>query len=323
MIRLGILGGADIAYRMFLPAIKKLDNIKCVCIASKNRETREKFRKDFGIPVVPSYEEIINNLDIDAVYVPLPPAMHYKWGKLALEKGKHVFLEKPSTTDFIYTKELVDLADQNNLALHENYMFEFHSQLKEIQDILDSGRIGKVRLYRCSFGFPKRQENDFRYSKALGGGALMDAGGYVVKLATLLLGDSIKVCAIQKQADLNYEVDIFDSVMFSNKDGMSFQGSFGMDCQYQCSLEVWGSIGKLSTNRIFTAPSDFEPTVIIENKNAQEIIKLSADMQFKHSIEVFVRAIENMGVRSHIKENMLLQSKLVSELKNLVERVND
>jgi len=323
MIRLGIVGGADIAYRMFLPAIKELPEIKCIGVASNNKEKRERFIKDYDISVFSSYEEIIENPEIDAIYIPLPPALHYKWAKLALENNKHVFLEKPSTTDYILTEKLVALADKYDLVLHENYMFQYHSQLQEIKNIIDSGRIGKVRLYKSSFGFPKRNVSDFRYSKALGGGALMDAGGYVVKLATLLLGDTIKVCSAQKQVDAEYEVDIFDSVMFSNDEGLVFQGSFGMDCHYQCGLEIWGSKGKLSTNRIFTAPAGYTPYVVIEDKDGVETVQLKADMHFKHSIEEFCIAIGNVNVRTEIKKGLLLQSKLVSEINHIMEGENE
>ena len=152
MIRFGILGGADIAYKMFLPAMKELGFLDRISIASNNPEKRDRFVRDFGIRTLPSYEDIINDQDIDAVYIPLPPALHYQWAKAALKMGKHVFLEKPSTTDLKYTKELVEIADRYDLALQENYMFQFHSQMDTIKNIVDSGRIGKVRMYKGSFG---------------------------------------------------------------------------------------------------------------------------------------------------------------------------
>lgn len=319
MIKIGILGGADIAFRMFMPALEEVEGIECAGVASNNKDRRVKFEKEYGVKTYDSYEEILNDSSIDAVYVPLPPALHYKWAKMALEKGKHVFLEKPSTIDYKLSEELVKIADKKDLVLQENYMFQYHSQIEEIKKIISSERIGKVRLIKGSFGFPKRGENDFRYNKELGGGALMDAGGYVIKLATLLLGDSIKLCSAQKQLDENYDVDIFDSVMFKNKDGLTYQGSFGMDCHYQCSLEVWGSTGKLFTNRIFTAPAGFIPKVIIEDKNGQEEIELKEDKHFKHSIEHFYMAISDKEERDKMKKALLLQSKLVTEVREKME----
>lgn len=315
MIRIGILGGAEIAFRMFIPALNEVEGIECAGLASNNIEKRDMFKKKYNIETYTSYEEIINNKSIDAVYIPLPPALHYKYAKMALEKGKHVFLEKPSTINYKLSNELVDIANKKDLVLQENYMFQYHSQIQEIKSMIYSGVIGKIRLIKSSFGFPKRSENDFRYNKSLGGGALMDVGGYVTKLATLLLGKSIKVCNAEMQIDSEYEVDILDSVTFSNKDGLSLQGSFGMDCYYQCSLEFWGSQGKLFTNRIFTAPPGFVPTVILENKEGQKIIELKSDNHFKKSIEQFCKAIIYKEERISMKEDLLLQSKLIEEIR--------
>ncbi|MGM9978887.1 MAG: Gfo/Idh/MocA family protein [Clostridium sp.] len=322
MFKIGILGGADIAYKMFIPALNKIDNIKCIGIASNTKEKREKFLREYNIPIFSTYEEIINNSNIDGVYIPLPPTLHYKWAKLALENGKHVFLEKPSTINYNLTKELVELSNKNNLVLFENYMFQYHSQLEKIMSIISSGQLGKIRLYKSSFGFPKRAAEDFRYNKDLGGGALLDAGGYVVKLATLLLGKSIKVLSAESQKDDNYDVDIFDSVMFANDEGTVLQGSFGMDCQYQCNLEVWGSKAKLSTGRIFTAPDEFEPTIIIEEGSEKVKIKLKSDNHFKKSIEHFLSAIENKDEEKSIKDALLLQSRLVSQVSSIMEGEN-
>ena len=315
MIKLGILGGADIAYRMFMPAVNEMDNIICAGVASNNSERRKRFEEKYNVTTFNSYQEIICNSEIDAVYIPLPPSEHYKWAKMALENNKHVFLEKPSTTSYELSKDLVELSNKNNLVLHENYMFQYHSQLDEINKIIESGVIGKVRLYRGSFGFPKRDKNDFRYNKELGGGALMDAGGYVTKLATLLLGKSIKVCAAQTQNDSDYSVDIFDSVLFKNDEGLTFQGSFGMDCHYKCELEVWGSKGRIQTGRIFTAPVGYVPSVIIEDNEGQRIVKLKDDCHFKHSIEHFCIAIDDNNEKEKLKESIILQAKLIETIK--------
>lgn len=315
MLKVGILGGADIAFRMFMPALMEVEYAECVGVASNNEEKRNRFNKQYGVNTYNSYEEIIENKNIDAIYIPLPPALHYKYAKLALEAGKHVLLEKPSTTDYELSKELVDIAKRNNLVIQENYMFQYHSQVEEIKKIISSGRIGKVRLFKSSFGFPRRGENDFRYNKELGGGALMDVGGYITKLATILLGKSIKVCTAEMQLDSNYEVDILDTVTFTNDEGLAFQGSFGMDCYYQCSLEVWGSKGKLMTNRIFTAPVGFNPIVKIEDVEGEEIIELKDDKHFKNSIKHFCEAITDEKQSNTMKADLLLQSKLVSEIR--------
>ena len=192
-MRIGILCPSEIAYRRFLPALRIVDNAVLVGVGvntpkerygstlpgeaavlamlAAEREKANNMVSEYNGRLFDSYEEIISSPEIEAIYIPLPPALHYKWAKKALENGKHVLIEKPSTIFFADTKELIEIANKNALALHENYMFVFHNQLDAIEDIVKSGEIGDVRLYRISFGFPRRAANDFRYNKALGGGA--------------------------------------------------------------------------------------------------------------------------------------------------------
>ena len=158
-----------------------------------------------------NYNELLSSADIDAVYIPLPPALHFKWAKMALENGKHVLLEKPFTTSLSDTEELIRIAKEKNLAVHENYMFSYHTQLDWIKNKVSEGVIGDIRLIRIDFGFPFRGANDFRYNKALGGGALLDCGGYTIKLATMFLGDTAEVKTSQLNYKEGFEVDIYGS----------------------------------------------------------------------------------------------------------------
>lgn len=286
-IRLGILGTSEIAFRRFLPALKKCDSIEYVGVASRNIEKTEPFIEEYGGRGYNGYEELLCDENIDAVYIPLPSALHYQWAKKALEAGKHVFLEKPFTTRLEDTRSLIALAKEKNLALHENYMFQYHSQIQEIKDIVKSGKIGEIRLYKIAFGFPFRGNNDFRYNKELGGGALLDCGGYTVKLASLLLGESAKVDAFMLNKKDGFEVDIYGSATISNDIGEVAQISFGMDNSYKCELEIWGSEGTIYTNRILTAPEGFEPVATIKMAKSEEDIHLKSDDSFYKSILSF------------------------------------
>lgn len=317
MIRIGIIGCAEIAYRRFMPAAKQVDSVKIVGVAEEYApEKLDTFCKTYDIEQMRSYEDLITRNDIDAVYIPQPPAFHYKWAKKALEAGKHVLIEKPSTTSYDESKALVDIANDRNLTIHENYMFQYHSQIKEIKDILSSGLIGDIRLIRGDFGFPLREKNDFRYVKGLGGGALLDAGGYTIKLATLFLGKNIRLLHSFSSSLEGYEVDMYGSLMLTNEDNMVYQASYGMDNSYRCSLNIWGNKGELTTNRIFTAPFDFEPEIIIKTEDGVKTVRCKKDDSFRHSIESFVHEIDNHAARKEMYSQILLQAKLVDEVKD-------
>ena len=330
VIKTGIICPSEIAFRRFLPAITQCDTFQYagVAVASSEEwfgekenvrkgeyEKAERFVQRYGGKIYDSYAELIMSPEIDAVYLPLPPALHFKWAKKALENGKHIFLEKPSTTSADDTRELLEIAREKGLAVHENYMFQFHKQIEEIQDIVKGGKIGDVRLYRIAFGFPQRQKNDFRYNKELGGGALLDCGGYTIKLASMLLGKTAQL----KYSNLNYtdefDVDIYGSAAMVNDDGVTAQLSFGMDNSYKCELEVWGSKGSVRTGRILTAPDGFEPTAEVTVGNETETVKLSADDTFKKSIEKFLKCVSDEEQREENYKAILRQAELVEEVK--------
>lgn len=335
-IRIGIICPSDIAFRRFLPSLTGEKDFTYVGVAvadksewngdvadeviAKEIKKAEKFAETYGGNVYTGYKALIKSNDIDAIYLPLPPALHYKWAKLALEEGKHVFVEKPSTVSYETSKLLTALAKEKKLALHENYMFQYHSQITEIKKMIENGEIGKVHSYHAKFGFPMRAQNDFRYNKALGGGALLDAGGYVIKLATKLLGENLTILASTMKEYNDMNVDMYGSYMFKNEKEEVFVGEYGMDCEYQCSLSVWGSKGILSTDRIFTAPDNLKPIVQVLHDGVTNKIELQADSHFKKSIRKFYEAVNNEIIREKIYQEIEKQAELVERARILSGR---
>lgn len=341
MIRIGIICPSEIAFRRFMPALKKAENeivfagigyaspeewfgdiSKISSESIKEQQEREcakaqTFIDAYGGKIYPGYKALIESKDVDAIYLPLPPALHYKWAKLALENGKHVFVEKPSTTCLADTDSLIEIASRKGLALHENYMFIFHDQLKALDDVVKSGEIGDVRLYRISFGFPLRAKNDFRYNKALGGGALLDAGGYTMKYAYYLLGDTAKVVTAQVNNIEGFEVEMFGSCTMVNDEGLTAQLAFGMDNDYKCEVEIWGSKGTITSNRILTAPEGFVPTYTIKKNQDFETRELPADDAFLKSIQRFIACVNDNSIRFNNYELLQKQERLVEDFKIL------
>lgn len=342
MIRIGIICPSEIAFRRFMPALQKAsDKIQFAGIAYsspeewfgdiskispeaiKEQQERESnkaqtFIDAFGGKIYKGYQTLIESKDIDAIYLPLPPALHFKWAKMALENGKHVFVEKPSTCYFKDTQKLVEIATTKGLALHENYMFVFHNQITELQNIMTSGeQLGTPRLIRIAFGFPRRAASDFRYNKALGGGALLDAGGYTLKLASLLLGETTKLTTAQVSYEPGFEVEIAGSATMVNDDGLAAQVAFGMDNDYHCDIEVWGSKGTLTSNRILTAPVGCIPTYTLKQNQEYNKYDFSEDDAFLKSINKFVACCSDNRERINNYGVLLRQSKFVDEFRHL------
>jgi len=333
-MKIGVLCPSEIAYRRFMPALNECQGLfEYVGVAyasrdewmgNENIETQietergkaKLFQKEYGGRVFEGYTNLLTS-EIDCVYIPLPPALHFQWGELALRQGKHLFLEKPFTTSLEDTSALISLAEDRSLAVHENYMFQFHTQINNICDEIDDGTIGDVRLIRINFGFPFRGKDDFRYNKVLGGGALLDCGGYTIKLASMVLGGDVVVTGATLNSPDGFDVDIFGSAVLKNDKGMVAQIAFGMDNDYRCSLDIWGSHGSLFTNRILTAPKGYAPILQINRGNETDAKELEQDDTFKKSIHYFYKCINNEGQRQDSYSSIKLQAGLMDDFLRL------
>ena len=335
MMRIGIICPSEIAFRRFLPALKQCGDFESAGVAVANKSefagaTDEvliiekskaaSFINEYGGKVYDGYQTMIDDASIDAIYLPLPPGLHYQWVKRVLLSGKHALVEKPCTTSLKNTETLVAIAVEKQLALHENYMFTFHRQMGQIRDIIDSGQLGEIRLYRMDFGFPMRAKTDFRFNKALGGGALLDCAGYTMRCASFFLGQTARLVCGMKKSIKGFEVDVYGSATMSNEEGVTAQLSWGMDNNYRCSLDVWGSKGSLYTDRIMTAPAGYTPHATIKLGNDEPFtIALDADDAFKKSIEHFLSCTRDNQTRLSNYEQILHQAELIDQFNNLLE----
>ena len=205
--------------------------------------------------------------------------------------------------------------------LFENFQFRFHSQLKYILDIVNSGKLGELRCVRSSFGFPPFPDKDnIRYQKELGGGALLDAGAYPIKISQILLGEKLNVSASTLSVDKERGVDIWGGAFLKQGNGDLFSEiAFGFDHFYQCNVEIWGSNGKLSTNRIFTAKPGFKPEIIIETSEGKELITLDSDNHFKNMLDHFYNLCVDATDRQEEYRQNINQARLISEMKEKAE----
>lgn len=335
MIRIGVLAPSEIAFRRFVPAVKKSSIVEYVGVACASAKEwnenscdteiipvelakAERFQDTFGGKVFRSYRAMLESTDIDAVYVPLPPGLHYRWGQEVIDSGKHLLMEKPFSDSYAHTTKLIDRAIKKNVAVHENFAFVYHKQIEEIRKLIADGVLGELRLIRTAFGFPYRGESDFRYHRSMGGGALLDCGGYPTRLAHLLLGTDSHVATAALSSAKGHDVDVFGSATLINDDNLTAQISFGMDNSYKCELEIWGSKGVLQTPRIFTPTAEMSTVIHLKTDDTHEIV-IQPDDQFLHSAEFFAECIRNSEKRRQRIDEILRQSKLMEEIRRLAE----
>ncbi len=255
-LRFGVLGCAGIARRRVLPAMAAADGVELTAVASRSAARAADTAARHGARPVTGYAALLRDPAVDAVYVPLPAALHAEWVAAALAAGKHVLAEKPLTCDPAQTRALLAGARRRGLVLRENVMFVHHGQHAVVRKLIADGEIGDVRALHAQFTIPAPADGDIRYDPALGGGALADIGLYPVRAAVHLLGTGLAVAGAVLSRGAGHRVGTAGAALLRRADGATAQLTFGMDHAYRSRYEVWGSrAGSPSTG-----PSPRPPT---------------------------------------------------------------
>ena len=187
-VRIGILGTGHVA-REFLAAIQQSARVRVVAIASRHYPTAEAFARTFGVDrVYPNYEALVLSQEVEAVYVALPNSLHAEWAINAATSSKHVLCEKPLGTSLAEVRCMANAARRNRIVLLEAFPYYFQPQMLELLRRIKLGEIGMVHIVQASMGFTVDDRCNIRFSSALGGGALLDAGSYAVSIARRAIG---------------------------------------------------------------------------------------------------------------------------------------
>jgi NDP-hexose-3-ketoreductase len=314
-INIGILGCAKIADRSFIPAIKLLpEYYNLVAIAGRNKEKTNQFAEKFNCTPIYSYDEIIQNNQIDAIYIPLPTGLHNEWVNKALKKGKHVYSEKSLAFNLNDANLMLFNAEVRNLVLMEGYMFQYHKQITTLKNLLKNKIIGEPRSYISRFGFPPLEKNNFRYDNKIGGGALFDAAGYTIRGLQFILGSDFELKTADIHYDDNLKTSIFGNIYLSNSKQIGALLSFGFDNFYQCNIQIWGEKGIITLPRAFTANESFNPEIIIETKDKIDKIVIEKDNHFKNALVCFHNAIFKPELNLILKDQILQQYKIIDKI---------
>ncbi|MCP5196272.1 MAG: Gfo/Idh/MocA family oxidoreductase [Gammaproteobacteria bacterium] len=317
VINIGVMGCANVAERLVIPAIKGLpDQFHLEAVASRSVAKAKCFADQFDCSAYDSYEKLLHDDNIAALYIPLPTGLHAQWIMRALEMGKHVYAEKSIAATFAQAQVMVKAARKYDLALMEGYMFQYHKQHQHIKQIVRSGIIGEIRHFASSFGFPPLDPANFRYDKNIGGGALLDAAGYTVRAAFFLLERDLEVQGATMHYDSN-GTSMYGSAFLADRNGLGAAVSFGFDNAYQCNYQLWGSKGKLTANKAFTPKPNQVPTFTLETNNDQEIIQSFPDDHFARAMQEFHSIIHQDSKRTKHFSEILSQSKALNDIEDL------
>ncbi|MDQ3723989.1 MAG: Gfo/Idh/MocA family oxidoreductase [Actinomycetota bacterium] len=281
-----MLSTARIGARL-VEGASKTDSADIVAVASRDMATAQAFADAHGIPRAHgSYEALLADAAIDAVYIPLPNSMHADWTVRALQAGKHVLCEKPMDRRPEQVERAFDVAEQHGLVLSEAFMWRHNPQTRSLRDLLDAGAIGAVRLVRACFSFVLAGDVDVRLDPTLHGGGLMDVGCYCVSGARLVAGEPVSVSAQVVTGPTGVDMRLSGLLRFDGE--VLGVIDCGLDIYRRGELEVVGAEGRILLSDPWHA---IGPQIVVERGFEREIVEVDAADSFTLELEDAAAAI--------------------------------
>jgi predicted dehydrogenase len=260
-LRFGILSTADIARKKVIPGMRTADRVEVVAIASRDGATAERVAAELGISRSHgSYEALLADPEVDAVYIPLPNHLHLEWTLAAANAGKHVLCEKPLALTADEAQRMVDACDASGVRLMEAFMYRLHPTWVAVRELVESGRIGRLRAVQSWFSYFNDDAGNIRNVIEYGGGALMDIGCYSINLSRMLFdGEPTNVQAALVRDPVT-RVDVLTSAILEFDEGHA-TFTCAIRAEDDQRVEIYGSEGRISVGIPFNIPPD-RPTQV-------------------------------------------------------------
>ncbi|MBS1229593.1 MAG: oxidoreductase, Gfo/Idh/MocA family [Proteobacteria bacterium] len=304
-IQWGVLGCARIARLQVIPAIRRCANARLAAVASRDPAKLAEFQSLFGAagPFTghASYDALIDDPAIDAVYLPLPNALHREWAIRAMRCGKHVLCEKPLALDSHEAQEMVDTARECGVLLMEAFMYRYTDRLRQITEVLDSGVLGKILSVNSTFRFLLDREHTIKEDAALGGGAMYDVGCYPLNLISLIAG--AEPVSVAVECDQRHGVDVNLSALLRYEDGLIASLHCGFNAFGRMHSEIIGSQGMLLAPDTFL---DDAGVLALHGNDGCKLIAVAESDRYGEEIRDFSNAIlENRAPKLKLDESMI------------------
>lgn len=309
-VKWGVLGAAKIAVEKVIPGMQKGGWCDIVAIASRDAENAAHAAAKLGIAKsYGSYENLLADPEIEAVYIPLPNHMHVEWATRAAEAGKHVLCEKPLGLTADQARALISVRDRAGVAIQEAFMVRTHPQWTSVVELIRSGRIGDLKVINGFFSYFNRDVRNIRNKPEFGGGALMDIGCYLVFVSRLIFGCEPRRVISLIERDPEMQIDRFASAILDFPFG---QASFACSTQlvpYQ-RMQFFGTAGRIEVEIPFNIPVDTPTRIYVDDggnlygENIETIAIPAAD-QYTIQGDVFSKMIREGGEPAVTLENSI------------------
>ena len=299
-VRWGILGVANIAIQQVIPALQRGSRSEVIAIASRDATKARAAAARLGIArAYGSYQELLDDPDVEAVYNPLPNHLHVPWSIKAAEAGKHVLCEKPLSLTTAEARHLMAARDRAGVQIGEAFMVRTHPRWLAVRDLVRAGRIGELKLIVGHFSYNRHASDDVRSRVEWGGGVLMDIGCYPITLSRWLFGtEPVEVVGmIERDPDL--EVDRLASALLRFPTGQASFTVAGQLVPWQ-RMQIFGTTGRIEVEIPFNTPADYRARIFIDDgsdlrSRNVKTVEFEAVDQYVLQGERFAEAVRGSG----------------------------
>lgn len=299
-VRWGILGTAKIALKSVIPGMQGSALARVVAIASRDIAKARSAAARLGIErAYGSYEELIADPDIEAIYNPLPNHLHVPWSIRAAEQGKHVLCEKPIALTAREALDLLQARDRTGVQIGEAFMVRTHPQWHRVRELIASGRIGEMRLIAGHFSYYRRDPGDIRSRVEWGGGALMDVGCYPITISRWLFGAEPTEVVGMIERDPQMQIDRLTSGLLRFERGQATFSCAGQLVPHQ-AMQIFGTTGRIGVEIPFNPPRGDECRIFVDDGSdlaggGIETIAFPPVDQYALQADRFSEAIRGLG----------------------------
>ncbi|MCV7381749.1 oxidoreductase [Mycobacterium alsense] len=290
-VRIGILGAARIAPLALVNPAKGHAQVEVAAVAARDPSRGRAFAAEHGIPRVhDSYDALIADPDVDAVYIPLPNGLHGRWTRAALAAGKHVLCEKPFTANADEAREVAGIAAKSDRVVMEAFHYRYHPLTRRAEEIIASGELGRLTRVEAAMCFPLPKFSDIRYDFSLAGGATMDAGCYAVHMVRTFGGSTPEVVRAEaKLRDPRIDRAMAAEVRFAGGHTGLIRCSMWSSQLLKISARVVGEDGEL---RVFNPvlPSLYH-RLSVRSASDKRVERFSRRPSYAYQLDAFAAAV--------------------------------
>ncbi|MCF8567115.1 Gfo/Idh/MocA family oxidoreductase [Alicyclobacillus tolerans] len=311
-VRWGVLGTARIAEQQVIPAIQKAAHAQLTAVASRSLTKAQEFAaRNNIVKAYGSYEELLDDPEIDAVYIPLPNHLHAQWTIAAARRKKHVLCEKPATLNAEELQSVLSACQEEGVVFMEAFMYQFHPQWNRVREVLQSGELGEVKVLAASFSFPLSDESDIRLSPDKGGGSLYDVGCYCVHAIQTVSGkqEPVDIGAVAKFAQDNI-VDRSLSAALRFQNGLLAHFDCSFEAADRQSFHIAGSMGTITLSLPFR-PDKGNPEFALVTNQGTRVETFEPFDFYRRQVEHFCDCVASGNIPFNTPEDSMTNARIV------------